>query len=65
MFKIAAIIWIVLGASLAGIGLMIVVATPALASHDMKLIPWAALAGFVVAMPMSWVLAGQIARARQ
>jgi hypothetical protein len=65
MFKIAAIIWIILGASLAGIGLMIVVATPALASHDMKLIPWAALAGFVVAMPMSWVLAGQIARARQ
>jgi len=65
MFKIAAILWIILGASLAGIGLMIVVATPALASHDMKLIPWAALAGFVVAMPMSWVLAGQIARARQ
>ena len=65
MFKIAAIIWIILGASLAGIGLMIVVATPSLATHDMKLIPWAALAGFVVAMPMSWVLAGQIARVRR
>jgi hypothetical protein len=65
MFKIAALLWIVLGASLAGIGLMIVVATPSLAAQDMKLIPWAALAGFVVAMPISWVLAGQIARVRR
>jgi hypothetical protein len=65
MFKIAAILWIILGASLAGIGLMIVVATPSLAAQDMKLIPWAALAGFVVAMPISWVLASQIAGARR
>jgi hypothetical protein len=65
MFKVVAIIWIVLGASLAGIGLMIVVATPSLASQDMKLIPWAVLAGFVLAMPASWVLAGQIAGARR
>ena len=45
MLKIAIIIWIVLGATLAGCGLTIVLATPALADQAMKLIPWASLAG--------------------
>jgi hypothetical protein len=63
MFKVAAILWIILGATLAGIGLTIVV-TPSLVDHSMKLIPWAALAGFVIAMPLSWLLAAQIAGAR-
>lgn len=57
MAALAALIWIVLGATLAGVGLTIVVATPALAAESMKYIPWAALAGFVVAMPLSVVIA--------
>ena len=64
MLKVAAILWIIMGATLAGVGLTVVVATPSLADQSMKLIPWAALAGFVVAMPLSWLLATQIAGAR-
>ncbi len=64
MLKVAAVLWIILGATLAGIGLTIVVATPSLVDQSMKLIPWAALAGFVIAIPLSWLLATQIAGAR-
>jgi hypothetical protein len=60
MKAVAALIWIVLGATLAGVGLTIVVATPELASQSMKYIPWAALAGFVLAMPISVVLASKL-----
>ena len=60
MKVIAALIWIVLGATLAGIGLTIVVATPQLAGQSMKYIPWAALAGFVLAIPLSLVLAAKL-----
>jgi hypothetical protein len=61
MFAIATLIWIILGATLAGVGLTIVVATPALAAESMKYIPWAALAGFVLAVPLSFLLAKAIA----
>ena len=61
---VAALIWIILGATLAGIGLTIVVATPQLAAQSMKYIPWAALAGFVLAMPLSWLLAAKLSAPR-
>jgi hypothetical protein len=64
MFKIAIILWIVLGSTLAGCGLIVVLATPALADQAMKLIPWAALAGAVLAMPWSWLIASNLASRR-
>lgn len=64
MFKIAIILWIVLGSTLAGCGLIVVLATPVLADQAMKLIPWAALAGFVFAMPVSWLLAAKLSAPR-
>jgi hypothetical protein len=60
MKVVAAVIWIILGATLAGVGLTVVVATPQLAAQSMKYIPWAALAGFVVAIPLSVVLASRL-----
>jgi hypothetical protein len=60
MTAVAILIWIVLGSTLAGVGLTIVVATPALAVASMKLIPWAVLAGFVIAVPLSFLLAQQL-----
>jgi flagellar biosynthesis protein FliQ len=60
MKAVATIIWIILGATLAGIGLTIVVATPQLADQSMKYIPWAALAGFVIAIPFSILLASKL-----
>jgi len=61
MAPVATLIWIILGTTLAGIGLTIVLATPQLAAESMKYIPWAALAGFVVAMPLSLLLARKLA----
>ena len=62
MNAVAAIIWTILGATFAGIALTIVVATPELASHAMKYIPWAVLAGFVLAVPFSVFLAAKLKR---
>jgi hypothetical protein len=64
MLIVAIIIWIVVGTTLAGIGLAVVVSTPALAVDSMRYIPWAVLAGFVVAIPVSWGIAVQIAGPR-
>lgn len=61
MYALGLLIWIVLGAALAGVGLTIVVATPALVVASMKLLPWAILAGFVLAMPLSLLLARKLA----
>jgi hypothetical protein len=60
MKAVAIILWIVVGATLAGIGLTIVLALPQLAVHSMKYIPWASLAGFVLAMPISRVMAKKL-----
>jgi hypothetical protein len=62
MIKVTAIIWIVLGASLAGCAMVAVLAIPSLAAQGMQLIPRAVLAGFVVAMPLSFLIARKIAR---
>jgi hypothetical protein len=64
MLKIAIILWIVLGSTLAGCALIVVLATPVFADQAMKLIPWAALAGFVLAMPLSWLVASNLSAPR-
>ncbi len=61
MFKIAIIVWMMAGTTLAGIAVMAVLTVPALAVHDMQYIPYAALAGFVVAIPLAYVVAKKIA----
>ena len=60
MFKIAAIIWMIGGTALAGIAVMVVLAVPSLAAHDMQYIPYAAIAGFIVAIPIAFIVARQI-----
>ena len=60
MKAVAIILWIVIGTTLAGIGLTIVLALPVLAVHSMKYIPWASLAGFVLAIPISWIMARKL-----
>lgn len=56
MWKIATLVWIVLGTTLAGSALTVVVAMPSLASQSMKLIPIVSLAGFAVAIPLAiWI----------
>jgi len=61
MLKVSVIVWIMLGTVLAGICLVAVLMVPSLAAHGMKSIPYAAFAGFIVAMPLSYLVARQIA----
>jgi hypothetical protein len=61
MFKIAVIVWVMLGTAVAGTAVTAVLAS-GIADNPMKAIPLAALAGFVVAMPLSYLIASKIAR---
>lgn len=60
MFKIAILVWLILGITLAGIGVMAVLLVPALNSQDMSLIPIAAGIGAVVAIPFAVLIAKHI-----
>ena len=61
MLKVAVVLWIIGGATLAGMMIVAVLAVPSLAEHAMQWIPRAVAAGFVVAMPISYLVARQIA----
>ena len=62
MFKIAHLVWMVLGTVFAGAAIVVVLAIPALASQEMRLLPLAALGGLIVAIPVSWLIARTINR---
>jgi len=60
MGKLAVLIWIMLGITVAGVFGLVVLAVPMLARDAAELLPWAALAGFIVAIPASVIVAKRI-----
>ncbi|WP_322515664.1 hypothetical protein SR870_22240 [Rhodopseudomonas palustris] len=62
MFKVAVVLWIIGGATLAGMLMVAVLAVPSLSEQAMTWIPMAVAAGFVLAMPVSFLVARKIAR---
>jgi hypothetical protein len=60
MWKLAVLVWLVMGITFAGIGIMVVVAVPELYNQGMHLIPLAAGIGALVAVPCAWLVARQI-----
>ncbi len=60
MTRLATLIWIMLGITFAGILGLVVLAVPSLATEAAETLPWAALAGFVLAVPASVVIARKI-----
>jgi len=62
MFKIAAVVWIMLATALAGIALLVVVTVPSLATQAQVLIPAACGAAIVLALPLSYLVAWRISR---
>ncbi|MEQ1714790.1 MAG: hypothetical protein ABL907_02185 [Hyphomicrobium sp.] len=60
MFKIASLVWMMLATTLAGIAVIAVVAVPSLAEQAMLLIPVAVVAGVVLAIPLSYLVAKKI-----
>ncbi len=61
MGKIALIVWVVLAPTLMGTFVLALLLTPALAGDEMKLILPAAVAGAVVAIPFSFLVAKKVA----
>ena len=64
MLKVSLLVWIILGTVLAGISLLTVLMVPSLTAEATKNIPYAALVGFVIAMPLSYLVARQIGGTR-
>jgi hypothetical protein len=60
MAKLATLLWIVLGITFAGVLGLVILATPALAPEAAETLPWAALVGFILAIPASVVVARKI-----
>ena len=60
MFKVAVLVWLVLGVTCAGAALTVVLAVPSLSAGAMKLLPIVSLIGFVVAIPASFYVAKKI-----
>jgi hypothetical protein len=63
MFKIAAVVWIMLAVTLAGISLLVIVTVPALAEQAQFLIPVVCGGAMVAAMPLSYLVARRISAA--
>jgi hypothetical protein len=61
MYRIAAIVWIMLGTTLAGIAMIVIVAVPGFAAEGMRLIPILCGAAFLLAIPLSYLVARRIA----
>ena len=59
-WKLALVIWVIAGITVAGTGVLAVVATPQLAAQSATLIPIVAAAGFAVAFVASFVVARRI-----
>lgn len=61
MFKVAALIWVMLATTIGGIVVVAIVATPALAEQAALLIPAGFVAGVLLAIPLSYMIAKKIA----
>jgi len=60
MFKIAVLVWLMLGVTCAGAALTVVLAVPSLSGSAMKLLPIFSGIGFLVAIPASIYVAKKI-----
>lgn len=60
MLKVAAIIWVLAGTVLAGCFVTLVLCSPSLSAHAATLMAWAGIGGFVIAIPVAWVVAKKI-----
>ncbi len=58
--RLAGLIWIMLGTTLAGIALTVIVAVPELADQAATLIPVAAIGSAVLAIPLAIMIAKRI-----
>ncbi|MDI1343576.1 MAG: hypothetical protein PSV22_05680 [Pseudolabrys sp.] len=62
MVRLTMMLWSIAGTVFAGVAIMVVLAVPSFAGHAMSYIPYAALGGFIAALPVAYVVARQLNR---
>lgn len=62
MLRLAILLWSLVGTTLAGTFILAVVSVPSLSDQGMRLIPWAAGAGFAAGIPVAALLARTLVR---
>ena len=65
MFKVMALIWVMLGTAVAGSLVLVVLAVPSLLDQGMRLIPLAGIGGYAIALPLSWMVARRLMASRR
>jgi hypothetical protein len=60
MLKVAVLIWVVLGTTLAGTLVLVVLMMPSLQSQAMKFVALAGIGGYIISLPLSWIVAGRL-----
>lgn len=60
MLRLSILLWALIATTLAGTFILAVVSVPSLSEQGMRLIPWAALAGAMLAMPVAAFVAKAI-----
>jgi hypothetical protein len=60
MLRLSVLMWALIGTTLAGAFILAVVSVPSLADQGMRLIPWAAVAGALLAIPVAAMIAKAI-----
>ncbi len=64
MARLALLLWIMGGTLLAGLGVMVVLMAPSLQAGAMRYIPIAAIAGFIIGVPVAFIAAKAITHGR-
>lgn len=62
MVRLLMMMWSIAGTVLAGVAIMAILAVPSLAGHAMSYIPYAAVGGFIAAIPVAYLIARQLNR---
>jgi hypothetical protein len=65
MLKVMTLIWVILGTTLAGILVLVVLTVPSLLDQAMRFIPLAAVAGYVGGIPLSYLIARRLLASRR
>jgi hypothetical protein len=60
MLKVMTLIWVILGTTLAGILVLVVLTVPSLLDQAMRFIPLAAAVGYVAGVPFSYLIARRL-----
>lgn len=60
MFKVAALLWVILATTIGGIAVVAIIATPSLAERAALLIPAGFLVGVALAIPVSYLVAKRV-----